>query len=280
MKIGAHVSAAGNLALAPKRSQDLGCECFQFFSRSPQGGTAKPVTKKLAEEFKTNMKEFNQAASYIHAPYFINLASAKRRIYYGSISIICQELERANKLGVDGFMFHIGSAKDLGQEKSIAKVVDGIYEIIRNYHGQTDFMIEISAGSGEVIGDKFEEIAQIIDNKKLKKYKINVCFDTAHAFASGYDLRDEKSVKASFKKFDQVIGLKRLKLIHVNDSKADFNSKKDRHEHIGRGKIGIIGFQAIIDFAKKQKLNLILETPHDEQFDNDIKLLKKMRDKK
>jgi deoxyribonuclease-4 len=152
----------------------------------------------------------------------------------------------------------------------------------------------MSAGAGAIIGDTFEEIAKIIDatERRLSPSArggaksrsgeggvgaIGICFDTCHAFASGYDLRTEKAVKDTFKKFDKILGLKRLKLIHANDSQTELGSHKDRHEHIGQGQIGLEGFKAIVKFAKKQKINLILETPHDKRLAEDLKILKKMR---
>jgi len=280
MNIGAHVSSAGSVALAPKRAKDIGCECFQFFSRPPQGGKAKEITPEIAEDFKTNMKKYEQFASYIHAPYYINLASADNRIYYGSINVIREELERGSRLGVSGFMFHIGSAKDLGEKEGILKATKGIAEILKDYKGSTEFLIEMSAGAGATIGDSYEEIAEIINSTKLKNCNIGICFDTAHAFASGYDLRNDIVVKKTFSDFDKILGIEKLKLIHANDSKAELNSKKDRHEHIGKGLIGKDGFQAIVDFAKNKKINLILETPDGDSRINDIKILKKMRNEK
>ncbi len=279
-KIGAHVSSAIDVSLAPKRAQEIGCECFQFFSRPPQGGPAKPISSVLAKSFKANLKKFGQAECYIHTPYFINLASAENRIFYGSVKVIREELERGSLLGAKYVMTHLGSAKDLGRVQGLKKTIDGLAEILKDYQGRTKFLIEMSAGAGEIIGDKFEEIKKIINSPKLKKYDIGVCFDTAHAFASGYDLRNAKAVGATFKKFSQVLGLKRLRLVHANDSMAELNSKKDRHEHIGRGKIGLAGFKAIVALAKKNKVNLILETPHDSRLKNDLQLLKTIRGRK
>ena len=280
MNIGAHVSAAGDMSLAPQRSQEIGCECFQFFSRSPQGGSAKEITPDLAAKFKQAMKDFDQKASYIHAPYYINFASSNKRIYHGSISVIRDELERGSKLGVDSMMFHAGSFKDSGVEKGMKMVKEGLAKVMSGYKGSTRLLFEISAGAGEIIGDTFEEVAEILDSKELKKYNIGVCFDTAHAFASGYDLSSEAGVKKTFKEFDKTIGLDRLVLIHANDSKVELNAKRDRHEHIGKGYIGKAGFKAIVDFAKKKKIDLVLETPFGDDRLKDIKLLKQMRDKK
>lgn len=275
-KIGAHISAASDMALAPLRAHDAGLECFQFFSRPPQGGPAKPITEKLIKEFKANSKKY-KLESYIHAPYYINLASAKNNIYYGSIKVIREELERGSLLGARYIMAHLGSAKELGEKAGIKKAIDGIAEILKDYKGETEFLIEMSAGAGAIIGDTFEEIAKIVLSPKLKKYDIGICFDTCHGFASGYDLRTAKAVTATFEKFDKILGAKRLKLIHANDCQSEFNSRKDRHAHIGEGNIGLDGFKAIIAMAKKRKINLVLETPHDEKLKKDIKILKKLR---
>lgn len=278
-KIGAHISAAGDIAQAPLRAIEAGLECFQFFSRSPQGGPTKPMTEKLIKDFKVNCAKY-KLESYVHAPYYINLASAKNNIYYGSISIIREELERGSKLGVKYLMAHLGSAKELGEREGIKKTIDGLNKILNGYKGETKFLIEMSAGAGAIIGDSFEEIAKIINSAKLKKFNIGICFDTCHGFASGYDLRDAKTVKNTFKKFDKILGLKKLKLIHANDCASQFGSHKDRHAHIGRGNIGLAGFKAIVTLAKKQKINLVLETPHDELLKQDIRILKEMRNKK
>lgn len=275
-KIGAHVSGASDVSLAPLRAQELGCECFQFFSRPPQGGKAKPVDKKTADLFISRCKEL-QIESYIHAPYYINLASANNRIYYGSILVIKEELARGSQLGVKYLMTHLGSAKELGDVEGIKKTIKGIGEILKGYKGSTEFLIEMAAGSGSIIGDTFEEIDQIVNSRELKRYNIGICFDTCHGFASGYDLRKDKEVKKTFGKFNKILGIERLKLIHANDSMTELNSKKDRHEHIGAGKIGLGGFRAIVKFACKQKVNLILETQHDEKFQNDLKILKSFR---
>lgn len=278
--IGAHVSAAGDVALAPSRARELGCECFQIFSRPPQGGKAKPISAEVIEGFQAAMKECGQSAAYVHAPYFINLASANNRIYHGSISVLREELERSSQLGVTAMMTHLGSAKELGDKEALDKVVDGIAKVLDGYQGQTQFLIEIAAGAGSIMGDSFEEIAAIVKSPELKKYDIGVCFDTAHAFASGYDLRDAAAVKKTFAKFDRLVGAKRLRLIHANDCKTEFNSRKDRHEHIGQGHIGLDGFREIVRVACSRGVDMILETPADKERENDIKTLKKLRDKK
>jgi len=278
-KIGAHVSAAGGVENAPQRAHQAGCEVFQFFTRSPQGGKAPELTEAIIKKFKQNCKKYGFIEYYTHAPYFINLASTNNRIRYGSISVLRQELERSSKLGVKYLMAHLGSAREVGQTKGVKMCIEGINKILDGYKGSCQFLIEMSAGAGAIIGDEYEEISKI--TKGVKK-PISVCFDTAHAFASGYDLSSEKAVKETFQKFDKIIGIGKLKLIHANDSKVELGSHKDRHEHIGRGKIGQIGFWAILRHPKLKKINLIIETPKASAKSdlNNIKILKNLRESK
>lgn len=292
MFIGTHVSAGGGVINAPKNSRAVDGDVFQFFSRSPRGGPAPELTPQIIKEFKDNLKKYNQQECYIHAPYYINLASSDNKIYHGSISVLAEELERGSQLGVKYLMTHLGSAKDLGQKQALKKVIGGIKKILKNYSGSCQFLIEMSAGAGQIIGDSFEEIAEIIKGVESHKSarsasanetggssvagRLGVCFDTAHAFESGYDIRDQKSVNQTFQEFDKIIGLNRLKLIHVNDSKTDLGSHHDRHADIGRGKIGLSGFRALINEPRLKNINLILETPSKELDKKNIKILKKM----
>lgn len=284
MKIGIHVSAAGGLINAPSNAKTIGCETFQFFSRSPRGGTPPALTDKIAQEFIKSCADFGFKDYYIHTPYYINFASTNNRIRFGSIEVVRQELERGDKLGVQATMTHLGSAKDIKIKPALKLVASSLIEVLRNYKGENRLLLEISAGSGQVIGASFRELAEIIDlvEKKIKTHRLGVCFDTAHAFASGYDLRDEQKVKKTFQMFDQTIGLDRLVLIHANDSKVELNSRKDRHENIGKGKIGLKGFAAIIKQINSRKINFILETPWTDEsvVKKDLHTLKKLRDKK
>jgi deoxyribonuclease-4 len=276
MKFGAHVSAAGGLWNAPIHAGELGCEVLQMFSRPPQGGKPSPITDDVAKKFRAEMAANKIERAYIHAPYFINLASTNPRIRHGSIAVLREELERGSKLGVRGMMFHPGSAKEVGQEKGIEMVIKGLDEILKGYTGECQLLIEISAGAGEVMGDTFEEIAEFLHGAKRGK-EIGVCFDTQHAFASGYDLRTKTSLDAVVKTFDKTIGLKKLVASHCNDSKIEFNGHKDRHEHLGEGFLGKKAFELFVKHPKLSHLDLILETPFDEKRPADLKLLKAAR---
>ncbi|MEK7516074.1 MAG: deoxyribonuclease IV [Patescibacteria group bacterium] len=276
MKFGAHVSASGGLWNAPEAAAALGCECFQFFTRSPQGGTPAPITAETISRFKDACARFGFSEWYVHAPYFINLASAEERIRVGSIRVLREELARATKLGVKYLMTHLGSAKDVGKEAGVALVVSGITKILEGYNGSCQFLIEVSAGAGAVIGDRFEEIAEIVTAVEANGHAIGICFDTQHAFASGYDLRTPEALDETLAAFDRTVGLRRLKMSHCNDSKVELGARKDRHEHIGAGAIGLEGFRLLVNHPKLADVNLIIETPFEGQL-KDLENLKALR---
>lgn len=272
MNIGCHVSVAGGVQNAPERAKELGCEVMQIFSRPPQGGKAPDLTEAILSDFQAKMKENKIHDVYIHTPYFINFASGDNRIRYGSVSVVREELERGSLLGAKYVMTHLGSAKDLGKKEAISKTSEMLKKCLEGYSGSTKLLIENSAGAGEIIGDSLAEIAEIIklvDDKNIA----GICLDTQHSFASGYDWTD---FDQTIEKIDSEIGIEKIKLMHANDSMTECGSKKDRHEHIGDGKIGSEGFQKIVAFAQKNNIDMLCETEH-EKVAADIKLLKSWR---
>jgi len=278
MLIGHHVSAAGGAQNAPVNAHDLKCEVFQFFTRSPQGGPAPKLTPDIVAAFKAGNEKFGIPRTYVHTPYFINFASANPGLRKGSIEIVRGELDRSSLLGVTAVMTHLGSAKDMPEKQALGFVGQAVKTILKGYTGSALFLLENSAGSGSVIGDTLEELSTFIQAvPAAQRKKLGVCLDTCHAFASGYDLRTKPAVDAFLKKFDAVIGLQYLKLIHANDSMLGLGDHRDRHEHIGKGKIGLAGFKALCGHPKLKNLDLILETPHDGKHIKDIALLKKLR---
>jgi deoxyribonuclease IV len=271
MNIGCHVSIAGGIQNAPKNGHDLGCEIIQIFTRSPQGGPASKLTNEIGDKFKILNTKYEIQNTYIHTPYYINLASANNRIRYGSVKAIRHELERGSLLGAKYVMTHLGTGKDLGHKEAIKKTVEMLKKSLNGYSGSTKLLLENSAGAGEIIGDDLKELKEIIDGVKSPAIA-GICLDTQHSFASGYDWRDfEKTLQ----KVDKEIGIENIKLIHANDSQSDCGSNVDRHEHIGKGKIGLEAFQNIVAFAKKNNIDMILETEHP-GVKEDIKLLKKL----
>jgi deoxyribonuclease IV len=280
MKFGAHVSISGGIPNAPGRAYALGCEVFQMFSRSPRGGAPALITDDIARAFKAECKKHGQAAAYIHTPYYINFASENNRIRHGSIAVVRQELERASALGVKAVMTHLGSAKDSSPAEAIKQTAVGIANVLKGYKGSARLLLELSAGAGLIIGATFEDMAEIIRQaeKILKKRNlIGVCLDTAHIFASGYDIRDAKHLNSTILQFHNIVGLNRLGLIHANDSMVGLGEKRDRHQHIGRGKIGIAGFRALVRHPKLKGIDMIVETPTPAGMKKDIALFKAMR---
>jgi deoxyribonuclease-4 len=285
MKIGCHVSIAGGVQNAPGRAKDFGCEAFQMFTRSPQGGPAPVLTPAVVKAFEAAMAEHALTEFVVHTPYFINFGSGNPRTYHGSVSVVAQELERANVLGARFVMCHLGSFKDVDPVAGFKQVLEGLDAVMEKYTGTTTkFLVEIAAGAGAIIGDSFEQLGRIA--KHLSKYKTfgGICFDTQHAFAAGYDLRTAAAVKKTFTQFEKEIGMGYMAMVHANDSKVELGAKKDRHEHIGDGLVGEEGFAAIMRavaaLEKKTKVErpLILETEHGKVVE-DIKLLKKIRSK-
>jgi len=275
------MSIAGGIDRAPARANEAGCETFQCFTRSPQGGPAPELTTEIIDNFKSEMKAFGFETFYIHTPYYINFASLKNNVRHGSISVVRSELERGSLLGAKYVMTHMGSYAEQTLEAGIEKVISAIKSVLDGYKGTTGLLIEIAAGSGNIIGDKFEEVGEIVRevNRGLLPHScmsVGVCFDTCHAFASGYDFRTKDGARAMLKKFDVKIGLKWLKLSHVNDSKFDLGEKRDRHEHIGDGFIGKEGITMLLNTPEFSKIDWLLETEDDKR-EKDISTLKTIR---
>jgi deoxyribonuclease IV len=283
-RIGLHVSAAGGVENAPGRALELGAEIFQFFSRSPRGGPAPVITDGQARDFKAQCRK-HDFESYIHTPYYINFASKKTARLEAAPRIVREELERGSQLGVTYVVTHLGSARDYDgatKEEKPREALDAAAAGLRNiFKGRRKFtaklLLEIAAGSGSVIGTTFEELAYLLE--KLGRRDVYVCLDTCHLFASGYDMRTPKAIDATLQQFKKTLGISKLKLVHANDSMAGLGEHKDRHEHIGKGRIGAGGFRALLLHPDLQKTNFILETKHDKLIYDDLRLLKKWRKK-
>jgi len=276
MKFGAHVSIAGGIDKAPQRANDLGCECFQIFSRSPRGGKPPELHDELVKSFLAECSKYDIAEYYIHTPYYINLCSEKKDLRNSTIAIIKEELKRGSTLGVKYAMTHLGSSKDTGRKQAVKLIIESLKKVMDNGDFSTQLLLENTAGQGATVGDSFEELADILEG--VREFDIGICIDTAHLFASGYDIRTKDQFEETLKKISNTIGVESIKLFHGNDSKVGLGERKDRHEHIGKGKIGIDGFKNIIKDSTFDNINMIVETPPDKVGD-DIKVLKKLRDK-
>ena len=284
MHIGCHISISKGLDKAPEIAAKLGCEAMQIFTHSPSGGHIPELDAKTVKNFKAGVKKHGIKAVYVHAPYYINLASKNNKIYYGSISAIRKNLERASLLGAKYVMTHLGSAGDMNEKELLERLEESFAKIFDGYNGSAKLLIENSAGAGKIIGSDFKQIGKILETFASKtdfearspsSMLAGICLDTQHSFASGYDWKHdfEDCVEA----LDENIGIKNIKLIHSNDSLTDLNSHKDRHAHIGKGKIGLEGFEKLAAFAQDNDIDMICETAYPEVIE-DIKILKGMRD--
>ncbi len=260
MPLGVHVSIAGGIGNGPARAAELGCDTFQCFGGNPRGWKQKDISDEEVARFKSELKESAVAVSVIHASYLINISSPEDALYEKSITLLTEELLRAEKLGVDYVVVHMGSSRGAGSDFAIGRVAAAIRRIAAAHPGlKTELLLENTAGSGETTGARFEEVGAVIDGVGDAPIKLGFCFDTCHAFASGYPLATEEDVASLFKEMDKEIGLSRLKVIHLNDSKGALGSRKDRHDHIGEGCIGDFG--PFLRHRVVGELPLILETP-------------------
>lgn len=278
-KIGLHVSGAGGLENAPPRAQQLGGECFQFFSRSPRGGKAPPLAAATVRAFRAACRRCGFEC-YIHAPYTINFASSNSRISWGSVALVREDLQRGSLLGARYVMTHLGSAADLGENAALRQVGARVREIFQIKKGgpyTTRLLLEISAGAGGIIGDTFEQLAAIL--KGLGRKDVGICLDTCHLFASGYDLRTPEAITATMRQFAQHLPVGRFQLLHANDSAVGLGEHKDRHADIGDGQLGVDAFRHLLEHPAFQGRDFILETPgSDRRRKKDVALLQRLRD--
>lgn len=256
--IGAHVSASGSLDLSLDRAHDIGAQATQIFITPPQQWATKEYPEQQIINYKTKSQELKIAPNFIHAVYLINLATSTPENLTKGIDWLIYSQNMAQKLGISGTIFHIGSYKDREQETALDQVADSISKVLKAVPG-IDLILENSAGAGNNIGKSFEQIGQIF--QKINDPHLKVCLDTQHAFASGYDLRTKDAVTETISKFDSIVGLDKLVAIHANDSKVELGSNKDRHENIGAGFIGKDGFSALINHPALKNIPFILEVP-------------------
>lgn len=259
MKLGVHVSIAGNLLKCLDRAKEVDCETMQVFTSNPKGWDFKIRPKDEIKAFCDQVKKYKIGPVFGHMIYLSNLASTNPYIYINSINSLISGLTLAERACFDGVITHIGSHGGKGTDIGIKQVTNALAQALTTTKEAVPVILETDAGSGNHLGAKFEEIAEII--KQAGSDKIKVCFDTCHSFAAGYDIRTEKDLEKTLAEFDKIIGLERLAVLHLNDSKGDLGSRIDRHEEIGNGKIGLEAFEQIINHPKLKSLPGIVETP-------------------
>jgi len=291
LTVGCHVSIAGSIDKSVDRAVKRGCDTFQMFTRNPRGWKLKPLEDAVVAAFAKKLKSSGISPVVDHMPYLPNLASPKSEVYEKSIDALATELLRCRILGIPYLVTHLGSHLGEGKEEGLKRLICGINTVFEDL-GNIDradntseaakaakanepdreerdvmLLLENTAGTKNSMGGSFEDIGRIIKGIH-QDYRVGICLDTCHAFAAGYELRTETGLSETIRQFQDNIGIDRLKIVHLNDSKGELGSHLDRHEHIGLGKIGEEGMIRILNRPEFTKLPLILETPVDERRDD------------
>ncbi len=277
MILGKHVSIAGGIDKAPARARELGCNALQVFSKNPRGWKARHLGEDEVEKITQNMDKYQMKKLVVHATYLINIASPNKELRKKSIDGLREDYYRAGLIKADYLVLHPGSHTGSGYDKGIEKIIDALNLILDDIENETLLLLENVAGSGTTIGSNFNQIHGIIE-KITQKERVGFCLDTCHAFAAGYDLRIKDGLDLMLEELNLKLGLNNLKMIHINDSVYELNSKKDEHAHIGKGKIGLSGMKEIINHPDLKDLPFILETPEFDGIDEDVELLYSLRE--
>ncbi len=275
--LGAHMSIAGGVGEALTRGKQAGCECIQIFTKSSRQWASKPYSQEEIENFKRNQIETGIEVVIAHDSYLVNLAAPDEALRVKSVRAFIDELNRCEALGVPTLVAHPGAHVGSGVEngiKAIAKSIDEAHAACKGF--KVKIALEITAGQGSTLGHTFEQMAQIfaavVENERLR-----LCFDTEHAFAAGYELRTAEGYENTFSELDKFIGIEKLAAFQLNDSIKDFGSRVDRHQHIGKGFIGLGAFRRILNDRRFFDLPMCLETPKGPELKEDIENLATLR---
>lgn len=272
--IGAHVSAAGGVENAPLNAHTIGAKAFALFTKNQKQWVAAPLTEKSIELFCQRCEEYDFSPNQIlpHDSYLINLGNADTEALDKSRNAFLDEMQRCEQLGLNRLNFHPGShLNKISPDECLLKIAESINMTLDRTSGVTA-VIENTAGQGTNLGYTFEQIAQIISQVEDKS-RVGVCIDTAHTLAAGYEIRTKNGFEETFRNFDEIIGFRFLKGMHINDSKKDLATHVDRHDNLGKGLMGMDTFNFIINDSRFDDIPLILETPDEERWADEIKLL-------
>jgi deoxyribonuclease-4 len=275
--LGAHMSIAGGVDKALLQGKKVDCQAIQIFTRSSRQWAAKPYSKEEIELFGINRKQTGIATVIAHNSYLLNLGSPDESLRKKSLLAFVDELERCETLAVSHLIAHPGAHLGAGEAagiKTIARSLDEVHTACPGYNVKVT--LEITAGQGSCLGYRFEQIGNIIDATR-ENDRLRVCFDTQHAFAAGYDIRTKEGYERTFDEFDEKIGLGLLAAFHLNDSKKELNSRVDRHEHIGKGGIGVQPFRRLVNDQRFWGIPMCLETPKGPELEEDRKNLTLLR---
>ncbi len=264
IRLGLHVSISGGIDKAIDNTLTLNCNAFQIFTRNPRGWSARPLSDEDAKRFRDRLAEnssrIDADAVYAHMPYLPNLASPKRDIYGKSLQVLIDEVKRCSMLGIRMLVIHLGSHMNTTTEEGMKNIVNACNTALE-YSKDVTILLENMAGQKNSIGSSIDELGVLY--KMLDGKRVDVCIDTCHLFAYGYDLRRRDALHDLIALIDRHIGIKSVKLLHINDSKYGLASHADRHEHIGLGYIGEEGFRNILSIKEFRDIPWILETPID-----------------
>ncbi len=276
--IGAHVSAAGGVENAPENANKIGATAFALFTKNQRQWEAKSLTEENINSFKKNCEKYGYKPAQIlpHDSYLINLGHPEKAALQKSRDAFLDEMQRCEQLGLDRLNFHPGShLNKISEDECLAKIAESINISLEKTKGVIA-VIENTAGQGTNLGFSFYQLKKIIDLVEDKS-RVGVCIDTAHAYSAGYDLKTKEGFEKVFQEFDEVIGFEFLKGMHLNDSKKDFGSKVDRHDSLGKGTLGLEVFDCIMNDDRFVGIPLILETPNEDLWAEEIKLLKSLQ---
>lgn len=267
VRLGAHMSIAGGLDQAPLRGRQVGCDTIQVFTKSNRQWQAKRLSDQEVEAFKTNLLATGIGPVVAHDCYLVNLAAPRGPLWKKSVEAFRVELERAERLGIPSLVTHPGSHAGAGEAEGIRRVAEAlnVLHAALPRHGGVQVLLETTAGQGTSLGYRFEQLAAILERVEQAN-RVGICLDTCHVFAAGYDIRQAAGYRKTLEEFTACLGLRRLKAIHLNDSKAGLGSRVDRHEHIGQGRLGLEPFRRILNDPRLRRVPMILETPKDDDF--------------
>jgi deoxyribonuclease IV len=266
-RIGFHAPIAGGLQNALLKARSLGADTVQMFSRNPRGWAARPLTDEEVERFRSLRRETQISPVVIHCNYLVNLAAADETIRGKSRASFREEVERGLSLGADYLVVHPGSARGACEADAIETCAESLRVACEGLSlNGFRILLENTAGQGECIGHRFEHLREIIE--RCPELNLGVCLDTAHAFTAGYDIREEDGFAAAFESLEREVGLRNVRAVHFNDSRADYNSRVDRHWHIGLGHIGSEALRRVARHTGLAHAAFLLETPQDELGDD------------
>ncbi|HTR80426.1 MAG TPA: deoxyribonuclease IV [Bacteroidota bacterium] len=272
--LGAHMSISGGMYKAVERATSIGCTALQVFTKNNNQWSAKPLSDAEVENYRKKITAAGIAPVVAHDSYLINLCAVKPDILEKSRAALVDELTRCEQLGIQLLNFHPGAHGGAGEEEGIKRIIESLNIAHERTQGfKVLSVVEATAGQGTAVGYKFEHLAKIIDGVD-EPHRMGVCIDTCHVFAAGYDIRTAKGYEETFGEFERIIGLDRLVAFHCNDSKKGLGSHVDRHEHIGKGMIGLEGFSLLMNDRRFARVPKILETPKSEDLHEDVENMK------